>query len=245
MKKWVLFVTVFFILIGVVFLILGNDSKTPPPILVKNFVNLNLIEKISKFRSCQGHIVVPTNGDEPPSNMKHYFLIKQEAMGKNRVPLYAPYEAKVSSIFSFPDQGLEGEIWLSNGSNWQFSIEHILVKDGLKKGDKVKAGELLGYAGGDDFDIVYGKGAIIQRKIHGWNSPFSALDSVFNHMSRSVFNQYIEKKIKDRQEMVYSKSFRSQNPCPFRNERGGFEGGDFTQDWVVVNSSDRLTPRAE
>jgi len=54
-------------------------------------------------------------------------------------------------------------------------------------------------------------------------------------MSRSVFNQYRQKKIIDRQELIYSKSFRKKNPCPFRDERGGFESGDFNQDWVILD----------
>jgi len=166
MKKFILLAGIF-VFIGIIILIFSPHDKTFPPVLVKNFVNLDSIEKISKFRSCQGHIVVPVNGNEPSSNMKHYFWIKQQPNGKNKIPLYAPYDAKISSILSFPDQGLEGEIWLSNGNDWQFSIEHILVIERLKKGDKVKAGDLLGYATGDDFDIVYGKGAIIPRKIHG------------------------------------------------------------------------------
>jgi len=235
MKKKAIWILKGMVVVIVTALILGKKTgNSEPPVLVKNFVDLRKIEKISKFRSCQGHLVIPVDGNEPKSNMKHYFWLKPEYQNTKKVKLFAPYTGKISETRAEPNEGLEGEIWISNGNSWQFSIEHIQILSSLKKGEKVEAGQLLGYAAGDDFDIVYAKGALIQKKIDGWNSPFAALDSVFNHMSDELLTEYRNNGVNAPKGMIYKRSFREANPCVYRDKKGGFESGDLLEDWVYL-----------
>jgi hypothetical protein len=217
-----------------------TPSDDQPQQLIHNFVNLDQISEISKFRSCQGHVVVPTDNRETARNMKHYIRVKKEFVGTNQVEVFAPFDGKITSILSFPEEGLEGEIWISpKDSSWAFSFQHLRVLDSLKKGDQVKAGQLLGFVTRDNFDIVYAKpaGLFGQKKIDGWNSPYADLDTVFNHMSDETFAEFKNKGINDRQDFIYTKQFRDSNPCKYRDESGGLNGSDHPEDWVVLTSS--------
>lgn len=229
------------------FLISGKFTLGNSPVLTSNFVDLNKISEISKFRSCQGHVVVPQDRREERRNMKHYVRVKEEYFGQDTVEIYAPYDGYVSIIRSEPDQGLQGEIWISQSvlppfSTWSFSVEHINIKPGLKRGDKVKAGDLIGHAalsGEPDkasFDVIYAKVGIPPRNVDGWTSPFSDLDSVFNHMSEAVLAEYSQKGISSKAVMQYTKEERDQDLCEYRKDfREGmyFVGGN-EADWVKL-----------
>ncbi len=246
------------ILVGIGFLILilaaavifsvQSNRNEPPPELSANFVDLNKIEKISKYRSCVGHVTVPQDERESKRSMKHYFEVKSEFNRNQAVEIYAPYEGYVSTLRSDPGEGLEGEIWiipkrklvmLPPFGAWQFSVQHIEVKKDLKQGSEVKAGEIIGYAafsGGriPTFDIVYGKMAFppAPKKIDNWNSPFGDLDSVFNHMSDDVLVQYQQKGI-TRDNIILSKEERDQNPCTYRDNGPYFIGND-PANWIEL-----------
>src|SRR3989344_8720355 len=77
----------------------GSHSQTSSkeveatPTITASFVDPTKIAAITKFRSCQGHIVVPQDGSEVRSNMKHYLYLKKEFTSARRlVELYAPFD---------------------------------------------------------------------------------------------------------------------------------------------------------
>ena len=227
------------ILVGIALTIVAvfnkqSETNTSPPILVNNFVDLSQIDKISKFRSCQGHTVVPVDESEDKRNMKHYFIVKPEYRGLELVALYAPYDAKVSGIRSSPEQGLEGEIWLDGGSEWQFSLEHIQILETINEGSSLRAGELIGHVPDKGFDVVFAIGASSPKQIDGYTSPFAALDSIFLHMGDNLFSEFLKFGISDRQQLVYSKEYRDENPCLYRNDEGGLNDIDHPEDWVIL-----------
>lgn len=211
----------------------SNNRDSVAPVLTKNFVDISKVEKISKFRSCQGHIVVPTDESETKRNMKHYVLLKEEFRGINKVQLFAPYDARVSS-FSNPAEGLEGELWFDSGSDWQFSIEHINIIPELKDGGNVKAGDLVGYSGPNGFDIVYAVGAQAPKIIDGYTSPFAKLGSVFMHVSDDLFREFQNHGIKSKQDFEYTKEYRDNNPCKYRDNQGGLNDADHPEDWIKL-----------
>ena len=142
-------------------------QNMPPSQLVANFIDLDKIEKISKYRSCVGHTTVPQDMREMKRSMKQYFQVRPEYQKNKTVEIYAPYDGYVSVLRSEPELYLEGEIWIRPKAGlifapplglWQFSVQHIDVREGLKRGSEVKAGELIGYAALSEergtFDIV-------------------------------------------------------------------------------------------
>lgn len=235
------------VVFGFLLLISGKLSFGVPSLLTSNFVDLNKIFEISKYRSCQGHVVVPQDRREERRNMKHYFRVKKEFFGENTVEIYAPYDGYVSVVRSEPEMSLQGEIWISQSMLppfviWSFSVEHINVKQGLKMGDKVRAGDLIGYAAlshgeadNASFDIIYGKIGLPLKNIDGWTSPFSDLDSVFNHMSEEVLAEYKEQGMVSKETMQYSKEERDQDLCEYNKDfKEGiyFKGDEYPEDWV-------------
>lgn len=235
MKKRLLIIGIVLIIVIGSFLaikiITNNNSK--PPTLTANFIDIEKVERISKFRSCQGHIVIPTDESETKRNMKHYVIIKPEFRGKDTVKLYAPYDGWISGFFSNTNDGLEGEIWLSNGNEWEFSFEHIHVLPSINVGTRVKAGDLLGYVPDKGFDVVYAVGASSQKVIDGWNSPFVKLDSAFLHMDAATFSQYQNLGVSNPETFIYTKDFRDNNPCEYRDKQGGLNDFAHPEDWIT------------
>ncbi|OGE31935.1 hypothetical protein A2631_02320 [Candidatus Daviesbacteria bacterium RIFCSPHIGHO2_01_FULL_44_29] len=221
----------------------------PPPLIVANFTDLNKIEKISKYRSCQGHVTVPQDERETKRNMKHYFWVKPEYNKSNTVEIYSPFEGYVTVLRTEPEQNLEGEIGIIPDRKifsimppigvWMFSVQHIDVKKDLKLGSKVSAGELIGYAAlsekrGNSFDIVYGKFALMPKRIDNWTAPFTGLYTVFNHMSEAVFTRYQQKGIKSKEEIIISKEERDQSPCQYKDAGPYFAPGENIDDWAEL-----------
>lgn len=236
------------ILVAVVVFSIKSNGNEPPPQLSANFVNLDKIEKISKYRSCTGHVTVPQNEQESKRSMKHYFEVKPEFSKGQTVEIYSPYDGYVSTLRSNPSDGLEGEIWIVPKRKlpvlppfgvWQFSVQHIDVKKDLKLGSEVKTGELIGYAAFSEsriptFDIVYGKMAFpsTPKRIDNWNSPFADLDSVFNHMSENVLAKYQQKGL-SKEGIILSKEERDQNPCVYK-DNGPYFIDDNPDNWVTL-----------
>ncbi len=223
--------------------------KAPPPQIVANFTELNKIEKISRYRSCAGHTTVPQDEREMRRNMKHYFWVKPEYLDGGTVNIYSPYDGFVASIREDLADGLEGEIWivpddafvvLPPVGRWSFSVQHINISDGLKRGSRVSAGQLIGHAAvssnnRDTFDVIYAKGAFSPKRIDNWVGPFTDLDSVFNHMSEDVFAQYKGRGINSKEELIISKEERDQNQCIYADDGPYFLNQEDRNNWAVFN----------
>lgn len=231
--------------VGVLLLFVASQKASPPQI-VANFTELEKIEKISKYRSCAGHTTVPQDEREMKRSMKHYFSVNSGYLGPDTVRIFSPYDGFVASVREDLAEGLEGEIWivpddifviLPPVGRWAFSVQHINIRAGLKRGSKVKAGELIGYAavaGGNrnTFDVVYAKGAMFPKRIDNWNGPFTDLDSIFNQMPEEVWAQYQGKGITSKDELIISKEKRDQTPCEYKDEGPYFLNQDDSGNWV-------------
>lgn len=235
------------VFVGIVFFVFAKNA--PPSQIVSNFTELSKIEKISRYRSCAGHTTVPQDEREMKRSMKHYFRVKPEYLGDNKVEIYSPYNGFVTSIREDLAEGLEGEIWITPKNifavlppigRWAFSVQHIYVREGLERGSEVKAGELIGYAAISEdsnrntFDVVYAKGALMPRMIDNWMSPFSDLDSVFNQMSRDVFAQYQARGIVSKENLIISKEERDQNPCVYKDNGPYFLNQESSDNWEIL-----------
>lgn len=221
----------------------GSTSGEAAPIITANFVDPAKIAAITKFRSCQGHIVVPQDGSETRSNMKHYLYLKKEYTDTRReVELFAPFDGFVSDIYKgdedFSDRNAASRdltVSKSKGlgarSDWGFSFLHIEPRDGLKEGDAVKAGELLGYVSLElippyyAFDVVYAKMGTFPKKIDKWSSPYAALESAFAHMDSQTLAKFTTFSANSADDFAISKTIRDAAPCQY-----GSDGRQFNQE---------------
>ena len=230
---------VILILISALFILFILSQNAPPPQIITNFTELDKIEKISKYRSCAGHTTVPQDEREMKRSMKHYFFVKSQYLGNNTIKIYAPYDGFVTAVREDREEGLEGEIWivpkdmfviLPPIGRWAFSVQHINISRGLRRGSEVKAGELIGYAAvaaegnRDTFDIIYAKGALSAKTIDNWRGPFTDLDSIFNHMNEDVFAQYRAKGVVLKDDAIITKEKRDQSPCVYKDSGPYFLG---------------------
>jgi hypothetical protein len=239
-KKILLGVGIIILLfIGTVFVSSAYNARQEPPQLIANFVDLNQVRRISKFRSCAGHTVTPQHGQELRRNMKHYFTLYPEYEKENFVEVYAPYDGYIALLLG-PE-----EIWFAPGeksvfsilpmNRWMFSVTHVKAREDLNMGDYVKAGEVIGYGtfspkyerGYPSFDVVYGKlGSLLKaKKVDNWRSPYGDLDSIFNHMSGDVLAEYEQKDV-TRENIILSKEERDSDPCIYRDGGPYFEYKD-------------------
>ncbi len=230
----------------------SSDSSESPTITA-NFVDLDKIAAITKFRSCQGHIVVPQDGTETRSNMKHYFYLKKAyTTTPKQVELYAPFDGFVSDIFAgdkdFSDRNpnsrdvsISKKKGFTSRGSWNMTILHIEPRDGLEEGNAVKAGELLGYVALEKippyyaFDVVYAKTGIIPKKVDNWTSPYAALDSVFNHMTDSAIAAYSVFGADSAEDFVIAKATRDAAPCQYGEDGRQFSRErnlDWDNDWL-------------
>jgi len=253
MKKKILIAIIILIILIIGFVIVfgssvGEDGEWP--VVVSNFVDPLRIQAISKFRSCQGHVVVPQDQRETKRNMKHYFYLKKEHTTESKmVELYAPFDGYVTDFFGFKfgNEGREKDsidMTIAQSKKrgaWSFIFLHIIPKEGLKEGDEVKAGELVGYSALDvpplySFDVIYGRMGTFPRRVDGWMAPYASLDSVFNHMTDKVLEEYKVLGVDSKDDFINSKEYRDQNPCEYEGNGPRFKPGrnEETQknDWI-------------
>lgn len=241
---------VIFILVSIFIILFILSQNAPAPQIVANFTEIDKIEKISKYRSCAGHTTVPQDVREMKRSMKHYFWVKPEYLGNDTIEIYAPYDGYVTIVRQDRSEGLEGEIWIAPKDmfvilppigRWMFSVQHINIRTGLKRGSEVKAGELIGHGAvatknRDTFDIVFAKAGLIPKRIDNWMGPFTDLDSVFNHMSKDVFTKYLAKGISSKEEVIITKEERDQSPCAYRDNGPYFLNQEDPNNWVIFQN---------
>ncbi len=109
-------------------LLLGvNRAFAVPYLLEHDIADLDLIDQISKFRSGAGHdfsydsAYGETDSSEPPSSMKHYFMLYSGYPRDNHtVPVYAPYTGEISRVCTETQESSgysDKQVWLRPNSN--------------------------------------------------------------------------------------------------------------------------------
>ena len=185
-----------------------NQSKQmEEKFITANPLDLSEITSLSKFRSCMGHDYSGknTSGEtETNRSMKHYITLKE---GVQKAKAFAPFDGEVTSIEQ-PERGYQ--VWLKPDANPNFAFIFFHLEPSVKKGDKVKAGDLLGYG------LIVGEGGNFDMTIkgfEGFGGP-KIFDSPFYHMSNEVLGEYQNKGI-TLENIIISKEARDKNPCTF------------------------------
>ena len=252
--KWLLvlplIVFAFFLFMGVRYSGTPTEKELNEKFIVANPLDLSQIAGFSKYRSCVGHDYRgPTvNGpkESTPRSMKHYIKVRSELGGKNGVvKAIAPFNAKISNIEKRDPErkSYDQQIWLAPDSNstvprqWNFIFFHINLRDDLKEGSKVKAGEVIGTAymtrGPENFTDNFDMALKFTRPM---NVP--AIDFPLAHATNGVLAEY-EKYGITLSDLVISKEYRDQNTCSTTGESMAgdvyFPPTSDPKDWVYLN----------
>ena len=167
------------------------------PYLTSLHVELNKIQKISRYRSAAGHNFVDYSG-ESCVNLKHYFHTYHEGMITSATQLptslkyYAPADGTIVNItqtrVSEDPTDYEVDIRLTANENVVIRIFHITPKNGLSVGDTVSSGEEIATAPTAHLDS--GDFAVYVLTTGGYRHL-----SMFEIMSPVVMQEYIDKGI--------------------------------------------------
>lgn len=198
-----------------------TDPNNLPQFIQADFIDLDKIMSISKFRSGSGHDFSQGSGEKCRS-MKHYFNVQntQEGErlrsqnngmppgpdGKNDISIYSPVDGKISAIQS--DQTLGEQIYIqpTGYSDIKIRLFHMYKLEGVKNGRAVKAGEKIGVIGQyQNTDIAITRG--------------SDYISYFEVIPDSIFAKYVARGVVDRSELIITKEYRDANPLKCNGEQ--------------------------
>lgn len=196
-----------------------NDDL--PMFVNKNYIELDKIESISKFRSSAGHDY--SDDFESCRSMKHYFA-PYDSLDWNTIPIYSPVAGKVSRIFD-EWAGTQVQIDSDEHPSFTFIIFHIDLGSPLKVGDKLTEGQLLGTHIGNQTtsDIAVGVNTTKGYK----------LVSYFELMTDSLFAAYEARGMLNRSDAIISKEERDANPLTCDGET--FTSRDTLESWVYLS----------
>ncbi len=198
-----------------------------PKIVHYNFIELDKISKISKFRSGYGHdFSRGFNETNSCRSMKHYFMIKgiDDAFWSRyhegkvtkaewpTVKYFAPVSGVIVDMRSSENMFGEKEnqfiLESDKYPNIWFGFFHVLVQKNISRGSKVHGGEFLG-------TISPGNDGEIAVTINP-NSD-NQLVSFFKLLDANVFSKYQKRGIDSREEFIISAKERDENPLICEN----------------------------
>ncbi|MFZ4622198.1 MAG: hypothetical protein ACOYNS_16680 [Bacteroidota bacterium] len=201
---------------------LVKDSVIALPInfITTDYIELNKIERISKFRSGIGHDY--RDDAESCRSMKHYY----QPLGNiswSSVKIFSPVTGKVVRTF---EEWAGTQLWIqpSKYPAYTIMIFHINLLKPLAVGDSVTAGMQIGTHIGSQTMSDIAVGYSIGNK---WQ-----LLSYFTLMSDSLFSSYAARGITSRNELIITKAARDADPLNCSGETFGTGGS--LENWVLL-----------
>lgn len=237
--KWIVFAPVGFLVLVSVVSQFAPDKPPKDFLITRNFVDLELFDRVSKFRACAGHQTVPQYSTEPVSNMQHYLPLLSN-VDPGQVKIYAPFDGYVlgDAPYTMPDEGVtmvptSGIPWWPF-NQWRFTMNHTHVLPQFQDSPIhfVRAGTHVGYVNALDRSGQRNKGTQVRIGVtaippmikNGNAEPYKKLDSVFHAMSDEVFQEYQAAMpgVHSREDLIIPRSWRASHPCEFIGEGPNF-----------------------
>jgi len=231
------------------------DPDNPPQFIQADFVELDKVYLVSKFRSGVGHDF-SANSPETCRSMKHYFSsidpsqpsykLKNDPNNvsvfpsptlDNDVKIFSPVDGTLESIDS--DQKAynhELSITLDAYPNIRIRLMHVQTALGVKDG-KVKAGQLIGLVlANQSFDLAI-EALLMNREKAG--GPKIGHVSYFAAMPDRIFAKYQARGIKTREEFIITREYRDAHPYSCHGKEVFDENYLITEPWTanMVNLS--------
>jgi hypothetical protein len=188
-----------------------------PQIVCHDYIELEMIQAISKFRSCAGHEY--RDDFEAGCSMKHYFRPK-ESIDWTKIAISAPVAGQVVSISQelLPNSGQQVLIQSSEYPAFIFCLFHVEPGPFLKVGEDLVPGQIIGHH--------VGRITCSDVAVKCLTSAGKRNVSYFELLTDSVFDGYRIRGIASRSQMIINPEHRRANPCTFAEDNPG--------DWVVL-----------
>jgi len=198
-----------------------STSSFPVRFITFNYIELDKIERISKFRSGIGHDY--SDGGESCRSKKHYFQPKS-TINWSSIKIFAPVSG---SIVRINEEWAGTQLWIRPFAHSVYTIIifHISLLKTPTLGDTVIAGEQIGYHIGPQTmsDIAIG-----YSPHDNWQ-----LLSFFQVMADSLFTQFTARGAVTRDDFIISKTARDADSLNCRGEVFGTSGT--LENWVILN----------
>jgi hypothetical protein len=205
----------------------GVDSLGTTRFVQQNYIQLDEIAAISRFRSAVGHDY--SDDFETCRSMKHYFLPnevdpegQQEHWGD--IEIFSPIEGEIISIQE-EWAGTQIQIRSVEHPEYHFILFHLDSNISLNIGLLLEEGELLGTHIGSQTMSDIAVGVEVEE---GWQ-----LLSYFDVMTNQLFEEFQSNGILERNEVIISKAERDEHLL-LCNENE-FDDSSELADWVELN----------
>ncbi len=197
------------------------DKDGIPHFVGTNYIELNNIYRISKFRSSVGHDY--SDAFEHCRSMKHYFEPRSDA-DWTAIKIYAPVTGLITRVEQ-ESYGTKIEIASDDYPAFRFQIFHVNLSVPRNVNEKINAGELLGTHISRD---TYSDISVIV------NDPTrqGRMVSYFDVITDAVFNLYVNRGVMSRLDLIIPKATRDANPLTCSGDQ--FAGTDALVNWVVL-----------
>ncbi|HIK02072.1 TPA: hypothetical protein H1008_03070 [archaeon] len=202
------------------------ENEEIPKFVDENFIELDKIKSISKFRGGYGHDFSAGTGESCRS-MKHYFWPAWGEHGKTHNPswmsieYYSPVDGVIEELqYRENAYGTEAQFHIVPDEEPAFLLRffHLKLLDSLGEGSRVSAGQKIGTIGDENSHAEIAVELMIPDG--------STIISFFQIMSDSVFEEYAERGMTSREDVIISKEERDADPleCDYSTEAGYFVG---------------------
>lgn len=194
------------------------DPINPPKFIQADFVELDKVYAISKFRSGMGHDYSYLSG-ETCRSMKHYFTSID--------PIQPNYKYEGYLVEDYPKPTIEKDVKIFapvDGTinivetevvvvpdiypNARIRLQHVTPAPGITAGQKVKAGEIVGFVlANQSFDL-----AIEDDATNSLGEKKTNYYSYFSLLPDNLFAKYEARGVKSRDELIITKEYRDAHP---------------------------------
>lgn len=198
------------------------DNDGLPQFVETNYIELDKIYRISKFRSSVGHDY--SDATEQCRSMKHYFEPLSNVDWAS-IKIVAPVKGTITRIDT-EWAGVKIEIQSEAYPAFRFSIFHVAPMTSFEVGEKVIAGQQLGNHIG--FQTMSDISVIV-------NDPTrqGRMVSFFEVITTAVFNDYALRGVTNKNELIISKEIRDSNPLTCNGD--AFSSNDALESWFVLS----------
>lgn len=198
------------------------DKDGIPKFVANNYIELQKIYRIAKYRSGIGHDY--SDAFEHCRSLKHYFepLVTTDW---STVKIYSPVSGSVTRIEQ-EWAGTKLEIASDAFPAFRFSIFHINTSMPFKVGDKVTAGQQLGTHIGSQ---TYSDIAVIVND----PSRQGRMVSYFEVITDAVFNLYKNRGVAQKENLIITKAQRDADPLTCNG--GIFTSEGNLENWFILN----------
>ena len=216
------------------------DALGIPKFVGVDYIRLENISRISKFRSGIGHDY--SDIDESCRSMKHYFYRKDDVDWS--LAIYSPVDGIIAKLapqwVSIKDKSYKGTRVVIRSKEYPafvFTIFHVNLANSLNVGDAVTAGQQLGTLNRTRFSSDIAVSVTVPRGFIQRLLGSSILVSYFDVMTDSLFQDYQARGVSSRDALIISKEARDADPLPCI-DKGNLDLDFITpgnlENWVIL-----------